>query len=114
MKFSTTLPLKTVSALNVREHWAKRAKRVKAERQAAAWVIPPNFPLPCVVTLTRLSSGILDKHDNLRSSFKGIVDGIADRLSVHDNDPRIEFRYAQEKVKRKDYGVRIELEAISC
>ena len=90
-----------------------RSRRVKAERQAAAWVTPAGYGLPCVVRLTRLSSGTLDD-DNLLGALKGVRDGIADRLGIKDNDPRIEFRYAQEKVKRKDYGVRIELEAISC
>src|SRR5690349_10848073 len=34
------IPVRTVSALNVREHWAKRAKRVKGERMAACALTP--------------------------------------------------------------------------
>jgi hypothetical protein len=113
MTFSTTLPLKTVGGLNAREHFMARSRRVKAERQAAAWVTPAGYGLPCVVRLTRLSSGTLDG-DNLLGALKGVRDGIADKLGVKDNDPRIQWQYAQEKAPRSSPGVRIELEAISC
>lgn len=103
---TVTLPLKLVSGANVREHWASRAKRAKAHR-AACLLVPPH-PLPCVVTLTRLGPRALDS-DNLAISGKHVRDGIADRLKVNDNDPRVDWRYAQEKCKT--YGVRVEIEA---
>ena len=45
---------------------------------------PPAFPLPCVVTLTRVAPRLLDEHDNLRASLKACVDGISQRLAVKD------------------------------
>lgn len=106
------LPIKTGRGQNDREHWAVRAKRVKIERKGTAWVVKTtNRPaLPCKVTVTRLSAGVLDGHDNLAGSLKAIVDGIADAFGVADNDQRLQFVYKQEKCKRGKYGVRIELE----
>lgn len=103
------LPIKTVSVMNLREHWAARASRAKAHRQAAR-VLTPIHPLPCVVTLTRYSPGTLDT-DNLNSALKATRDGVADKLGVPDNDPRIEWRYAQAKAKRGEFGVQIRIEA---
>lgn len=106
------LPIKTGSGLNMREHWRKRAKRVKAERTVAmvrtiSSRIPP---LPVVVILTRLSAGTLDD-DNLQGAFKAIRDGVADAYGVADNDPRMTWRYDQAKCKRGEFGVRITLVA---
>jgi hypothetical protein len=65
------------------------------------------------VTITRLSSGVLDD-DNLQGAAKAIRDGIADKLGINDNDKRVQWRYAQEKCKRGQFGIRIELEAPTC
>jgi hypothetical protein len=111
MRFCTIVPIKTAPGLNVREHYFARSRRVKKERDLGAWVTPAGFPLPCVVTLTRLSAGELDSHDNLSGSMKGIVDGIADKLGIKDNDGRVQWRYEQERCARGKFGVRIELEA---
>ncbi len=107
----TLLPIKTVSEMNQRTHWSDRAARMKSHRTAARLMVPAH-PLPCVVTMTRLSSGTLDD-DNLRSALKGCRDGIADKLGVDDADPRIVWRYGQEKCKRGEYGVRVAV-AGSC
>lgn len=106
------LPIKTVAGLNAREHWRKRAKRVRAERLAANFGIrSPKMPsLPIAVTLIRLSAGKLDD-DNLQGAFKAIRDGVADAYGVPDNDPRIQWQYAQERCKRGEFGVRIEVVA---
>lgn len=105
-RYDFILPLKTVSALNVREHWAKRARRVKAERTAAA-LMCPHFPLPCVVTLTRVGPRMLDD-DAPQGALKACRDGIADKLGVKDNDSRVVWKYAQ---ARGPYEVRVLLEA---
>lgn len=105
------LPIKTVAGLNAREHWRKRAARVKVEREAASWSLLSRkwiLRVPCTVTLTRLSAGTLD-FDNLVGAFKGARDGVADALGVADNHPGIEWRYAQERCPRGSYGVRIEI-----
>lgn len=102
------LPLKTVSESNVREHWAAKANRTKRARKTA-FLLTPIAPLPCVVILTRYSVGTLDD-DNLRGALKACRDGIADRLQVADNDPRVEWRYAQKPCKRGECGVQVRIE----
>lgn len=102
------LPLRIESTANLREHWAKKAKRTKNHRQAA--IVIPAHPLPCVVTLTRIAPRALDD-DNLRSGLKALRDGIADRLGVKDNDPRVEWRYAQMRTMRpKHYACLVQIE----
>lgn len=102
------VPIRTVSGLNAREHWRVRSKRVKGERSAVAWAMSCTEPcaLPCVVTLTREGKGTLDT-DNLQGAAKAVRDAVADWLGCNDNDPRIEWRYAQ--TKAKDYAVLIEV-----
>lgn len=107
------LPLKTVTGLNAREHHMQRSRRVRNERQTARVMVISTLAvcavgLPCVVTLTRISPGIADD-DNLQGAAKAIRDGIADALGVNDNDSRIEWRYAQEKCKRGEFGMRVEI-----
>lgn len=106
------LPIKTVAGLNAREFWRTRATRVKGERMMTAWMVAAHKPdrFPCVVTMTRLSPGVLDS-DNLQGALKAVRDGVADAFGMADNDPRIQWRYAQEKCKRGDFAVRIEVEA---
>lgn len=90
------LPIIAVSEANRRDHWATKARRVKAHRNAA-WALCPVYPLPCIVTITRVAPRAMDEHDNLPASLKACVDGIAQRLGIKDNDPRVEWRYAQAK-----------------
>ena len=90
-----TLPIKTVSEANVRCHHMVRAKRTKANRRAA-WMLSRAYPVPCVVTLVRVSPGTLDS-DNLRSALKAVRDGIADRLCVDDGGDLVRWEYRQEK-----------------
>lgn len=109
------LPIKTVAGLNAREHWRKRATRVRFERDASRIRVKTSADrpdLPVVVTLVRLSAGMLDD-DNLQGAMKAIRDGVADAYGVPDNDPRIQWRYAQERCKRGEFGVRIEVEDVS-
>lgn len=98
------LPIKVISEANCRDHWAKKMKRVKTQRSTAFWMCP-KFSVPCIVTLTRIGKRTLDS-DNLAGAFKGVRDGIADRIGIDDGSPLIEWRYAQEK---GEYGVRVEL-----
>jgi len=105
------LPIKTVAGLNAREHFRGRARRVKAERTAAYLSVKcAERPFPCVVTMTRISAGVLDS-DNCVGAFKSLRDGIADAYGLADNDPGFTWNYAQEKCARGKFGVRIEIEA---
>jgi hypothetical protein len=105
------LAIRTVSEMNARGHWSARARRMKAHRQAA-YVYTSAMPLPCVVTLTRVSAGTLDD-DNLRSALKGVRDGVADRLGCDDADPRIRFEYGQVKGKRGEYAVLVDVRGVA-
>lgn len=101
------LPIRTVNALNRREHWAKRSTRTRAERHHAwAEVFNTDCAAPCAVSLTREAPRAMDG-DGLQASFKAIRDGVADALGVNDNDPRVSWQYAQRK--SKEYAVVIEI-----
>lgn len=100
------LPIRIESVANKREFWATRARRAKMHRIAALAV--PVHPLPCVVTITRVAPRKLDDDNNV-SGCKNLRDGIADRLGVKDNDPRVQWKYAQARGKRKEYAVRVEI-----
>ena len=104
----TTIPVRTYSLANQREHWSKRARRAKSERtQAFVETFGIRKLLPLTVTLTRVAPRMLDD-DNLRGSLKSIRDGIADRLGIDDRDPRVKWKYAQRKGKPREYAVDIE------
>lgn len=111
------IPIKTVSELNVSCHWAVRAKRKKQQRSVAYlctmsalehhYAHMSGFK-HITITLTRHGRGILNAHDNLPSAFKACVDGIAQVLSVkQDEDERLEWIYKQEK--SKEYYVSVEI-----
>jgi hypothetical protein len=118
---SCTLPIKTVSVLNVREHWAKRAKRAKLHRTTAYAMLLSYgkakdlyciaAPARFVVTLTRIGGRTLDD-DNLRAALKATRDGVADWLGIDDGDNRLVWQYGQEPKQRKmPPGVRVDIEA---
>lgn len=109
------IPVKTVNESNGSHgHWSVKAKRRNDQHwatKAAIYAIKKPLPsLPVTVYLTRISSGQLDAHDNLRGSLKAIVDEIANQYGKSDNDPRFRWEYAQEKCKRGAYGVRVRIE----
>lgn len=111
------LPLRTVSALNVREHWAARKKRVAMERHALKYgalaQLQPGWAkkvqLPCVVTFTRVAPRLVDD-DAIPGSCKAVRDQLAAELGVGDGPTGpISWRYLQRQAK--DYAVEIEIEA---
>jgi len=107
-----TIPIKTVSEANQRCHWAVKAKRAKSQRDAASWAIgwQVTHPLPCTVTMIRIAPRSLDD-DNLRGALKAARDGIADRLGVKDNDPRVKWEYGQRSGAPKQYAVEVQIQA---
>lgn len=100
------LPIKTVSELNRREHWAARARRAKAQRSAML------LALRCQrvdvteyrdaelvrVLLVRTGPRQLDD-DNLRGALKAVRDGVADWRGVDDGHASWDWIYAQEPGK---------------
>lgn len=131
MKVEFEVPIKTISEANCSEHWTKKAKRRKQQHffvRHAFQLYAKNVQLPCIVTLTRLSSRMLDD-DNLTMAFKGIRDELAECLIPEsrksyltqkgtckeikgraDGDSRITWRYGQEKHSKQGIRVTIEWE----
>jgi hypothetical protein len=105
-----TIPIRTVSATNAREHHMVRARRVKSERWATMAMCPPGMPVPCTVHMTRVAPRPLDD-DNLRGALKGPRDQIAVALKVDDRDPRVTWEYAQRKGAPNEYAVEVRVEA---
>lgn len=112
--FATSIPLRTVSTANAREHWRKRAARTKTERRIVAEylrdlprelaITDPRVRL--VVTLTRYGTRPLDD-DNLAGSFKAIRDEVAKQLN-RDDGPKSGIRWCYEQARGK-YSIRIEV-----
>lgn len=96
-RIAFTVPIRTKSAANLREHHMARHRRVKSERGATGrrwpgWAFGPLL----VVRLTRLSRGRLDD-DNLRGALKGVRDEVAAKLRLDDASPLVRWEYHQVK-----------------
>jgi len=106
-----SIPVRTVSTANVREHWRRRADRARHHRSTAilTFRIAKAEPvLPCTVLLTRVAPRALDD-DNLRGALKSVRDGVADWLGIDDRDPRVKWDYGQRKGPTKFYAVDVEV-----
>ena len=102
------IPMRTSRGLNAREHHMARARRVRKEREAVAWMLRTAIKpaLPCSVLLTRIapSNGMDD--DGLVGSMKAVRDQVAEWLGVDDKDrDTVRYRYGQ---RRGPWGVTIE------
>lgn len=110
---SLTIPLKTVSEPNRRDHHHAKARRVASQRDVVSWELlavrntVAHVPLPVDVLLVRLAPGELDD-DNLAGALKAVRDEVAKAWRVDDADPRIRFRYGQEA--SRVYQVRVEVQ----
>jgi hypothetical protein len=108
------MPIRTVSELNMREHWAAKHKRRKKQREDffVLWrqAKPPEISLPCRVTFTRFASKCLDVGDNLNSAFKSLRDELCAILGVDDSSPLIDWQYRQERISKRDNYFTIEVE----
>lgn len=108
------LPLRTVSSLNQREHWSKRARRTKTQRTVARLKTESELRpvrrwfVPTTVKLTRVAPGKLDG-DNLQGALKAVRDGIADALGIDDGDDSVTWTYDQQRGRARQYAVIVEL-----
>jgi hypothetical protein len=120
MRLRVEFPMRTVSLNRRPAHWGVASRKAKRERREAYYEMRVAFKGqqmtmqeimgPIRIKLTRVapSSG-LDSHDNLRGSFKNVVDGVCDFLGIDDGDPRLVFEYAQGRGDR--WRVIIEVES---
>lgn len=102
------IPCETKSEMNMREHWAARSKRFKAQR---TWIEyfwakdKPNVFLPCTIKMTRFSKQFLDS-DSIYPCLKHFRDTIADLITPGlapgraDNNPQMTWQYNQEKLQK--------------
>ena len=97
------LPVRLDSTANLREHWARKYTRTLKHKKAA--MIIKKHSLPCTVEIIRVGKRTLDG-DNLQGACKSLRDGIAARLGVDDADPRVEWKYSQQK---GDYSVIVKI-----
>lgn len=106
------VPIRTISEMNVKEHWAKIYKRKRAQKIEIFVEMQKlqDIPLPCHIIMTRYGKKIMD-YDNLVTSFKFIQDEIANALipglaaGRADGDPRLSWDYSQEIAK--SYAVKV-------
>ena len=107
------LPIRTVSELNQRDHWAVKHRRVKTQKREVGYSLIQATnrrpTLPCDVWLTRIAPRELDEGDNLNGSFKAIRDAIAHWMGVDDRSKEITWKYNQRKGKTGEYAVIIEV-----
>lgn len=122
------LPIQTVSEANrTNEHWTVKSKRHRRQQALIKLTMPKKeYPMPCLVVMTRLGGRLLDSEENLPMAFKWIKDELSDIIvdswdgpwkpphlgakrlkGRNDSDPRIEWRYAQETKGNK--GIRIDI-----
>jgi hypothetical protein len=106
------VPTKLISEANMREHWAIKNKRKKAQQRAVelVWLAERvRVAPPVVVTLTRVGVRKLDS-DNLAGSAKGVRDQIAKLIGVDDGDERkVRWVYEQRKGIPKQYGLDVRI-----
>lgn len=105
------LPLRVVNGLNQREHWTKRAKRAKSDRLIAGLATPAGLKPPLTITLTRIYTkrGRPFDTDGCAAAFKGVRDGIADKIGIDDGSPLLTWAYKQEQ--GKEFGIIIDIKA---
>jgi hypothetical protein len=119
---SVTVPIQTVSEMNRRDHWAKRHRRARDQKDLVTLMLRTakfdrkRLVAPFVVKMTRLAPGAIKDSDNLAAATKAARDAIAAFLGVDDADllgtGQVRWIVAQERGKA--YGLRIEIESQGC
>ena len=111
---SLTLPIRTVSEANSQEHWTKKHRRHKKQKNNLFFAyleIKQFVKYPCTLTFIRYAPKMLDKHDNLPMSMKWLCDAICAEITgehrpgLADNFEGLTIKYDQ--VKSKQYAVKI-------
>lgn len=116
-KLDFRVPIKTVSEMNRRDHWAVKNDRKKSQQEEIMIALQNNLvgrkvQLPCVVKLIRIGPRKLDQ-DNLASSLKFLIDAIAQKLGVDDGDEtKVSWQISQMPVGIRDYAVKVSIESL--
>lgn len=120
---SLSMSLRLVAETNKREHWATKARRVKAQRLATAWALSARRgalgvvqtvlrEYGLVVTIRRVASRSLDPLENLPASMKAVADEIAKWVGEDDRKgSRLRFVPDQRRGGVGEYAVEIEMRA---
>jgi len=115
------VPVKTVSEKNRREHWSKRDRRVRAQKEIV-WVylaraaalrlfIAATREQELAIRLVRIAPRLLDAGDNDAVALSAVRDTVAKMFGRDDGaSGRITWTYGQEKAKT--YGVRVEVQTV--
>jgi hypothetical protein len=115
---AVTVPVQTVSELNRRDHWAKKHRRTRSQKDTALLVLRTARVVdrqamvpPYVVRLVRIAPRPIHDFDNLLSGMKAVRDAVAHFLGVSDADllGRGDVRWLVEQEGGPDYAVRIEI-----
>ena len=108
------MPIRTISEANCRDHWAKKARRVKEQRTLARVLVMNEvgrkrmLGRPVSVALKRIGPRRLDD-DNLRGALKAVRDGVADALCIDDGSAAVTWGYSQDS-RRRTYRVEVVIE----
>lgn len=107
------IPIYLRNPLNRKQHWTRRRRDVKAERDtafAACIAERVSKRLPVRVQMTRFGPRRLDPQ-NIPITLKAIIDGVADYFGADDGLPCYEWLPPKQSPSPPGcYGVRIEFE----
>lgn len=105
-----TIPLRTTTGLNEREHWAARARRVKNERcfVEGRLLVTVHHARRAALKRVLAGAGVVSIHlervspkaaddDNVVGGLKAVRDEIARWLGVDDGDQRLSWSYSQSR-----------------
>lgn len=116
-KVEIFLNIRTVSETNNFDHWTKKHKRHKKQKNMLFWAfqeVRQFVKLPCKIKYIRYAPKELDAFENLPTSFKWINDALCAEITGDhrpgraDSDKRISL--TADQVKSKNYGVKIIIE----
>jgi hypothetical protein len=116
---SVTIPIRVVPEVNQRGGWQRRFfSRTKPHKEIVFLACRTTFgatppKLPLVIKMTRISPGMLDD-DNAVGAMKAVRDSVAQYLGINDRDNRVKWLVGQEKGKRGQYAVRIDVYDLEC
>lgn len=120
-KLTLTIPVKTVSEANTKQHWGTVASRKKKQRQIVTlWLNTHGFGFDpngvFTVKVTRIAPRELDSHDNLGAALKTVIDSVCEWLvpglaagRADSSSKILSITTAQRRGAKKTYEVEVEI-----